>query len=208
MKLYVMPPSPRAFKVIALKNHLGIDCELVFTDLGKGDQLTPEYVAMNPNKKMPMLEDDGFVLWESNAILFYLASKRPERGLWPAEVRRQSDVIRWLAWESAHWDAESFGMVGYEKVSRVVLHRTGSADPAFIARGEENHARFAEVLNTSLKGRKWLVDETPTIAEFAIGAWIPVASRLELPIGKYPEIVRWYEGLAALAGWRESMVAQ
>jgi glutathione S-transferase len=202
MKLYVMPPSPRAFKVIALKNHLGIECETQLVDLGKGHQLTPEYAAMNPNKKMPMLEDDGFVLWESNAILFYLASKKPERGLWPSDVRRQADVIRWLAWESAHWDAESLGMVGYEKVSRVVLHRAGSADPAFIARGEENFARFAQVLNTSLKGRKWLAGETPTIAEFAIGAWIPVASRLE------PEIARWYEGLAALSGWRESMVAQ
>jgi len=208
VKLYLMPPSPRAFKVIALRNHLGIECETQFVDLGKGDQLTPEYVAMNPNKKMPMLEDDGFVLWESNAILFYLASKKPERGLWPSDVRRQADVIRWLAWESAHWDAESLGMVGYEKVSRVVLHRPGSADPALIARGEENFARFAEVLDTSLKGRKWLVGETPTIAELAIGAWILVASRLELPIAKYPEIGRWYEGLAALCGWRESMVAR
>jgi glutathione S-transferase len=206
MKLYVMPPSPRAFKVIALKKHLGIECETQFVDLGKGDQLTPEYAAMNPNKKMPMLEDDGFVLWESNAILFYLASKKPERGLWPSDLRAQADVIRWLAWESAHWDAESLGMVGYEKVSRVVLHRPGSADPALIMRGEENFARFAEVLDTSLKGRKWLVGATPTIVEFAIGAWIPVASRLELPIAKYPEIVRWYEGVAALPGWRESMV--
>jgi len=207
MKLYVMPPSPRAFKVIALKNHLGIECETQFVDLGKGDQLTPEYAAMNANKKMPMLEDEGFVLWESNAILFYLALKKPERGLWPADVCRQADVIRWLAWESAHWDAESLGMVGYEKVSRVVLHRAGSADPAFIARGEQNFARFAEVLNTSLRGRKWLAGETPTIAEFAIGAWVPAASRLELPIAKYPEIVRWYEGLATLSGWCESMVA-
>jgi len=75
-------------------------------------------------------------------------------------------------------------------------------------RGEENFARFAEVLDTSLKGRKWLVGETPTIAEFAIGAWIPVAARLDLPIAKYREIGRWYEGLAALCGWRESMAAQ
>jgi glutathione S-transferase len=207
MKLYVMPPSPRAFKVIALKNHLGIECETQVVDLGKGDQLTLEYAAMNPNKKMPMLVDDGFVLWESNAILFYLASKKPARGLWPSDVRRQADVIRWLAWESAHWDAESLGMVGYEKVSRVVLHRAGSADPGFIARGEENFARFAEVLNTSLRRREWLVGETPTIAEFAIGAWIPVAPRLELPIAKYPEIIRWYEALAVLSGWRESMGA-
>src|SRR5215469_9545565 len=80
MKLYVLPPSPRAFKVIVLKNYLGIECEMHIIDLGKGDQLTPEYIAMNPNKKMPVLEDDGFVLWESNAILFYLASKKPQSG--------------------------------------------------------------------------------------------------------------------------------
>ena len=63
MKLYVLPPSPRALKVIALKNHLGLDCELRVVDLGKGEHLTAEFAALNPNKKMPVLEDDGFVLW-------------------------------------------------------------------------------------------------------------------------------------------------
>jgi glutathione S-transferase len=96
MKLYVLPPSPRAFKVTALRNHLGLDCETQIVDLGKGDQLTPEYVAMNPNRKMPVLEDDGFVLWESNAILFYLASKKPQSGRWPSDLKRQADVLRWL----------------------------------------------------------------------------------------------------------------
>ena len=207
MKLYVLPPSPRAFKVIALKNHLDIDCEMQLVDLGKGDQLNPEYVAMNPNQKMPVLEDDGFILWESNAILFYLAAKRPQSGLWPSDLRLQADVLRWMAWESAHFDAESVGMVGYEKVSRGVLHR-GSPDPAFIARGEENFARFAAVLDRSLEGREWLVGQTPTIADFSIGAWIPVARALQLPIEKYPAIERWHEGLSTLPGWRESMVAR
>jgi glutathione S-transferase len=115
MKLYVLPPSPRAFKVIALKNHLGLECELSIVDLAKGDQLTPEYIAMNPNKKMPVLEDDGFVLWESNAILFYLASKEPHSGLWPSDVKRQAEVLRWLAWESAHWDES----VAKDRPSRV-----------------------------------------------------------------------------------------
>jgi hypothetical protein len=101
MKLFVLPLSPRAFKVIALKNHLGLDREMQVVDLGMGDQLTPEYIALNPNKKMPVLEDDGFVLWESNAIIFYLASKWPQSGLWPADGQRQADVLRWLAWESA-----------------------------------------------------------------------------------------------------------
>ena len=206
MKLYVLPPSPRAFKVIALKNHLGIECEIHLVDLGKGDQLTPEYIAMNPNKKMPVLEDDGFVLWESNAILFYLASKEPRSGLWPSNPKHQADVLRWLAWESAHFDAESCGMVGFEKISKGVLG-LGAADHAFIVRGEENFARFAAVLNESLKGRNWMTGADLTIADFSVGAWIPAAERLELPVREFSEIARWYDGLASLPAWRASMVS-
>ncbi len=105
MKLYLFPAG-RAVGVLALKNHLGLDCEVQLLDFRRGDQLTPQYLALNPNKKMPTLEDDGFVLWESNAILFYMAAKHPEKGLWPSDLKGQADVIRWLAWESAHWDAE------------------------------------------------------------------------------------------------------
>ena len=206
MKLYVLPPSPRAFKVIALKNHLGIECEMQLVDLSKGDQFTPTYIAMNPNSKMPVLEDDGFVLWESNAILLYLASKKPHSGLWPSDPRDQADVVRWLAWESAHFDAESCGMVGFEKISKGVLG-LGTADPAFIGRGEENFARFAAVLNESLKGRNWLTGGELTIADFSVGAWVPAAERLQLPVAKFSEITRWYDGLASLPAWRASLVS-
>ena len=146
MRLYLFPPSSRVLGIVALKNYLGLHCELQPIDLGRGDQLTSQYVALNPNKKMPTLEDSGFVLWESNAILFYMAAKHPDRGLWPTDVKAQADVLRWLAWESAHWDAESCGMVAYEKASKAVLG-LGSPDPAFIARGEQNFDRFAAVLN-------------------------------------------------------------
>jgi glutathione S-transferase len=121
MKLYLFPPSGRVLGIVALRNHLGLDCEVQPIDLGRGDQLAPEYLALNPNKKIPTLEDDGFVLWESNAILFYMAAKQRDGGLWPSDLRGQADVLRWLAWESAHWDAESFGMVAYEKASKTVL---------------------------------------------------------------------------------------
>jgi glutathione S-transferase len=207
MKLYVLPPSPRALKVIALKNYLDLDCEMHLVDLGKGEQLNPEFVAMNPNKKMPVLEDDGFVLWESNAILFYLASKRPQCGLWPSDAKSQADVLRWLAWESAHWDAEACGAVGYEKVSKGVL-QAGPPEQAFIARGERNSDRFGTVLNQSLKGRRWLTGSNLTIADFSIGAWVPSARLLRLPIAKFPEITRWYDGIASLPAWQASTVSR
>jgi glutathione S-transferase len=101
-------------------------------DLGRGDQLAPEYLTLNRNGKLPTLKDGEFVLWQSNAILFYMAAKRPESGLWPSDLCGQADVLRWLPWESAHWDAESMGMVAYEKGSKAVLG-LGAPDPAFIA---------------------------------------------------------------------------
>ena len=114
MKLHLFPASGRVVGIIALKNYLTLDCELKPLDLGRGDHRAPSYVSLNPNGKVPVLEDDGIVLWESNAILFYLASKRPQSDVWPSDPAGQADVLRWLFWESAHWDAESCGMVAYE----------------------------------------------------------------------------------------------
>jgi glutathione S-transferase len=207
MRLYFFPPSSRALAIVALKNHLALDCELNPIDLSRGDQLTPEYLALNPNRKIPTLKDGEFVLWESNAILFYMAAKRPESGLWPSDLHAQADVLRWLAWQSAHWDAESCGMVAFEKASKAVLG-LGEPDPAFIARGEQNFVRFAAVLDDQLKGRAWLIGARPTIADFSIGALVPTAARLGLPLARFSEIGRWYEGLAALPAWRDAAAAK
>ena len=207
MKLYAFLPSTRVLAIMALKDHLEIECEVQAIDLSKGDQRAPEYAALNPNLKMPMLEDDGFVLWESNAILFYLANKRPQSGLWPYEARAQADVVRWLAWQSAHWDAESCGMVAFEKASKSVLG-LGPADPAFIARGEQNFARFAAVLDESLRERMWLIGDALTIADFSVAGLVPSAARMALPVMDFPEIARWYAAIAALPAWRRALAAK
>jgi glutathione S-transferase len=207
MKLYLFPLSGRVLGLVALKNHLNIDCQIVPIDLGKGDQRTREYAARNPNMKMPMLEDGDLVLWESNAILFYLANKRPESGLWPKSVQEQADVLRWLCWESAHWDAESIGMVTYEKASKAVLGK-GQPDPAFIKRGEENFSRFAAVLDTSLRGRKWLLGDGLTVADFSIGGLVPSIKRMQLPIDQFAEIKRWYDVLSQLPSWTAAVAAK
>jgi len=207
MRLHLFPLSTRALGVVALKNHLGLECELVPVDLGRGDHLTSEYAALNPNRKMPTLEDDGFVLWEANAILFYLAAKCPERGLWPTDLHGQADVLRWLAWESAHWDAESCGMVAFEKSSKMVMG-LGPPDPAFVERGEANFARFATVLDAHLATRRWLTGDRLTIADFSVGALVPTAVRLGLPVDRFPDVGRWYETLAELPAWRDALDAR
>src|SRR5208337_2534317 len=81
IKLHVFPPSPRAFKVLLAAHHLGIDYELKPVNLGAGDHRTPQFTSLNVNQRMPVLEDNGYVLWESNAILEYLAAHKPQIGL-------------------------------------------------------------------------------------------------------------------------------
>src|ERR1700759_1068504 len=99
IELYVFPPSPRAFKVMAIANHLGINTNLRFLDLLKGEQKTPEYATLNPNMRMPTLKDGDYVLWESEAIAQYLASRKPDSGLFPSDERARLDVIRWQFWD-------------------------------------------------------------------------------------------------------------
>src|SRR5262245_63300815 len=125
MRLHVTPPSPRAFKVIAVVNHLGLEAELAMVDLVNGDQLKPAFVALNPNHRMPMLEDDNFVLWESNAIMQYLAAKRPDAGLWPSDPVRQADVSRGQCWELSHWEPACATLL-FERFVKQVF---GQGDP-------------------------------------------------------------------------------
>ncbi|MBI1813495.1 MAG: glutathione S-transferase family protein [Deltaproteobacteria bacterium] len=205
MRLHVFPPSPRAMKVIALANHLGLDCELRVVHLFNGDQLKPEFIALNPNKRMPVLEDDGFVLWESNAILHYLATKKPESRLWPSDAKGQADVLRWLSWEAAHWTPACTPMA-FERVVKK-LGGLGEPDLAEVAKGEAGFHQFAAVLNAHLKGRKWLLGNDLTIADFAVGAPMAMAEPAQYPLATYAEITRWYSGLAALPAWKRATVA-
>jgi len=98
-------------------------------------------------------------------------------------------------------------MVVFEKASKAVLG-LGPPDPAFIARGEQNFARFAAVLNDSLRGKTWLVSERLTIADFSLAGFVPLAERMALPVEKFPEILRWYKRLAALPAWRDALSAR
>jgi glutathione S-transferase len=204
MKLYVFPPSPRAMKVIALAEHLQIEHETQLVDLIKGDQMKPEFTALNPNQRMPVLEDDGFVLWESNAILQYLTLKKPAgASLWPSDPRRQADVGRWMFWEACHW-APACGTLAFERVVKKLLGQ-GDADPAVVAKGEQEFRRVGGILNGALKGRKWLAGNDLTLADFAVGPFMALAQMAQYPVAGLTEVARWYDAFAALPGMKKAL---
>ena len=204
IKLHVAPPSPRAFKVLAVARHLELDFELCPVDLLNGEHLRPEFAALNPNKKMPVLEDDGFVLWESNAITQYLASKNPGSGLLPADAQKRADVSRWQFWDSAHWDPACATLI-FERLLKKVFGQ-GDPDPARVAKGEQDVGQLASVLDAWLARRPFLCGRDLTVADFSVGAWLNYAGRAGYPIDEFPQVRRWYAGLAEMPAWRESIV--
>jgi glutathione S-transferase len=203
IELYVFPPSPRAFKVMAVANHLGLDCELRLVDLRKGDQKGPQYAALNPNMRMPTLKDGDFVLWESNAIAQYLAGRKPQSGLLPRDERARLDVIRWQFWELAHWDP-ACAVFAFEYVVKPRLLGIDEPDTAAVGKATENFHRAAKVLDGQLKGRRFVTGEALTLADFSLGSAMILAEMARYPVEPYGEIKRWYAGLSALPAWQKT----
>ena len=203
MKLYVFPPSPRSFKVLAAAEHLGHDYETAIVNLGQREQFAEDYAALNPNRRAPVLKDGDYVLWESNAILGYLADLRPEAGLMPQDARGRADVARWQYWESAHWDAACARLI-FERAVKPVLG-LGEPDEALVALAEKDLEPCASMLNSHLADHAFLTGDRLTTADFAVGADLTMAEAAALPIGDHPHIRRWYAELSALPAWQSAL---
>jgi glutathione S-transferase len=132
--------------------------------------------------RMPTLKDGDYVLWESNAIAQYLASKRPESGLLPKDERARLDVTRWQFWELAHWHP-ACAIFAFENVVKPLLG-LGEPDKAELAKGTEAFKRAATVLEGQLKDRKFVTGDTLTLADFSIGAAMNLAEMAHFPAAR------------------------
>lgn len=205
IKLYVFPPSPRSFKVVALAAHLGVEHEIRIVDLSKRETRTADFSAINPNRRVPVLEENGFTLWEANAILQYLAAKRLERGLMPDDPIGRALVAQWQCWDLAHWEPALTPLI-WERCVKVLLN-LGEPDAAVVERALSAFAEVAPILDSHLAQSCFVAGEQPTIADFSLGAALNLSNMIGLPVSAYPQITRWYRSLVELPGWRESMVS-
>jgi glutathione S-transferase len=201
MQLYVFPPSPRARKPLAVVHHLGLPCEIKLLDLFKGEQKQPEYLKLNPNGRMPTLVDGDFVLWESNAIIQYLADKKPGR-LLPSDARGRADAQRWLCWDLAHWDPACSTLL-FENFIKGLTGR-GAPDPDKIKDGDERFRACAALLDAHLAQRPWMLGEQLSVVDFALAAPLHYAGPGKLPTGGYSHIERWYGQIDKLEAWKKS----
>lgn len=204
IEIYAFPPSPRAFKVMAVANHLDLDWTLHMVDLRKGEQKTPEYGALNPNMRIPTLKDGDYLLWESDAIIHYLAAKRPDSGLLPRDEKGRLDVMRWQFWNLAHWDAACAILVFEHLAKRIVLG-INEPDMAAIEKGNELFHRNAKVLDHHLRSRAFVTGDSLTLADFSLGCVLNLAEPAHYPLEPYGEIKRWHASLCALPAWQKTL---
>lgn len=203
LKLHAFPLSPRSFKVLAVAGHLGVEHELCICDLTKGEQRRPEFGAINPNQKAPALEDGDFKLWESNAIIEYLASLRPESGLLPSEPRARAQVAQWMFWESTTWDP-AVAILAFEHGVKKVFG-LGDADPMRVEEGVQKFNAAAAILDAHLQSHAFVAGDRLTLADFALGSALVLEQMAQLPLAPYAAIKRWGAQLHALPGWQAAL---
>jgi len=188
MKLYTNLFSPNARKVHAVAHELGIALETHTVNLRAGEQRTPDYLALNPNGKVPTLVDGDTVLWESNAIMCYLAGKR-DTELWPKSAKRY-DILRWMFWEANHLTRALNQIFGEKFFNR------DNPDQRIIERANKSFRKYATILDANLADKPYVTGDAPTLADFAIGVGFGYIEPFELPVQGLEHLNRWWSAFS------------
>lgn len=187
MLLYSFTITPNNRKVEAFVRHFDLPVEVYHVNFRKGDTKTDEYFAINPMRKVPALVDGDLKLWESNAILTYLAAKFPETNMLPEGIAARADVDRWLHWQSCHlMPAMGALKVADEKDFDSLL-------PLF------------DILEQQLAGKEYILGEL-TVVDFALAPYLMTKLGRQLDYSNHPNVLGWRQRMEGLKGFVETQV--
>jgi glutathione S-transferase len=199
MKLYDFPFSPNCRKVRAVAYEVGAAFEAVPVDLLSGAQRAPAFLARNPNGRVPVLEDGDLVLWESTAIVRYLAGGTT---LLPTGRREAAEVDRWLAWQLAHLQP-AMSKVAFERIVKRLTGQ-GPPDPAAIATGTAEFAAMTAILDGALAGTEHVAGRL-SVADFAMAAFYSLAPACGLDVAPFPRVASWLDRVLARDSMRRAL---
>jgi len=143
MDIYADPITVNCRKVVAGLKHMGVDYTLKHVDYFQSKQKSPEYLEINPNASLPAMIDNGFTLWESNAILQYAADKHGKSDAYPTDLKTRSDINRWALWEASNWFPSCYVYLVENCVKPLLGAET---DPAALAAEEPRFRKLAGIL--------------------------------------------------------------
>ncbi len=191
MKLYEFGPS-RSIRVRWTLQELGIDFDTVQVSLIKREHRSPEFLKINPAGKLPVLTDGELVLTESVAIVLYLAEKYADKGFIPADLAGRAELYRWLLFTTTELE---------QPLWRIFRHTAGyPADkrlPGEVALARDDFTAMAQIAETHMSGRRFVVGETITVADFVLAYTLDWAKETKL-----------LDGLPRLEAYMEEMYAR
>lgn len=186
MKLHSFFITPNNRKVEAFIKHFDLDVDIHQVNFREQENKTEAFLAMNPMAKVPVLEDGDFTLWESNAILAYLATRFPETNALPADPQGRADVDRWLHWQSCH-----------------LMPAMGRMKTDDDADAEEIVKPLLRILDQHLKDREYLCGDL-TIADFAVAAYTLTKLGRGMDYADIPHAAAWRDRMTGLKGFVET----
>ena len=191
MKLYHHPLSGHAHRARLFLHLLGIDHELVDVDLAQGAHKQPDFLALNPFGQVPVLDDAGTIVADSNAILVYLATKLGRRDWLPDAPAAAAEVQKWLS--------VAAGQIAYgPAAARLVTVFGAPFRPAEVI--QRAHGILAQ-MEAALAGRDFLLGASPTVADVALYSYTARAPEGNVDLQAYPRVRAWLGRIEALAGF-------
>jgi glutathione S-transferase len=202
MILWGRSTSSNVQKPMWLFDELGIPFERI--DIGGpfGKNRETEYLSLNPNGLVPTLDDKGFILWESNAITRYIASKYRAESMYPGDLKRRADIERWMEWGVGLSNALSDAFMGIMRTA------PENRNAALILKSCRATEAAMKVLDAQLKDRAWVCGDHFTLADIAIGIncyrWYKVPfDTVGFEIPKLKNVEAWFERLQARPSYQK-----
>ena len=189
LKLWGRTNSLNVQKALFCLGELGLPFERVDAGMQFGVVKSAEYMAMNPNSVVPTLEDDGFVLWESNVIVRYLAAKHGAGTLWPTDPRARAQADRWMDWQQTSHNPP------LTRVFVNLVRQPGSVPAAEFNEMLAKVERSMDILEEALSRSPWLGGEAFTMAECALAPGVHRYLHLPMERKPRPHLARWYEAV-------------
>lgn len=193
MKLYLLGASGNAYKVRILLSLLNVPYEKVVIDTEKKENKQPAFLKLNPRGEVPVIEDDGTVIWDSAACLAYVARKYGGEKWLPSTPKEMAEVMQWLAL------AASEIQFGLQYGRRGV--RQGRWTAGTLEQCQATGRVALGAMEGRLKNHQWLALDRPTIADVACFPYVETAPEAKVPLESYPGVVAWLARCKALPGW-------
>jgi len=191
LKLWGRANSSNLKKVTWLCEEIGLPYNRIDAGMSFGVVNTPEYRKLNPNGLVPTIDDEGFILWESNAIVRYLAAKHAAGTLWPTDLKVRADADRWMDWcTSTLWPA--FRPV-FLNLVRTPVEKRNQKD---IEDGARNTGEMLTRLDSCLAGRKFVAGDQLTIGDIAFGPVVYLVQNVPFDRPKLANYDAWYARLS------------